>query len=195
MIDIFVNRTGDNDEIESQKVLPGTEILEIDNIPVQTYFKENVLKYYSQGSKHANDAILVVYLLNGPKEEKVRLKIKDVKGINRDILLSRNSTNNDGSPFLYQFVNNIFVESSITMKELDNNIMYIKIPNFDNKNISDEFQSVIDNLDNSKIKGLILDVRNNMGGSSRVCNRIVECLIDKPVIITFNELSALHSCI
>lgn len=177
----FVSRTGDSDDIISQNILPGTEILEIDNIPVQTYFKENVLKYYSQGSKHANEAILVVYLLNGPKEEKIRLKIKDVKGNTRDIILSRNSTYNDGSPFLYQFVNNIFVESSITIKELDNNIIYVKIPNFDNKNIGEEFQSLIDNLDNSKAKGLILDVRNNMGGSSRICNKIVECLIDRPI--------------
>ncbi|MFC1785360.1 S41 family peptidase, partial [Candidatus Neomarinimicrobiota bacterium] len=157
----YILRSGDNDEIEAQNVLPGTEIIEIDNIPVQTYFKENVLKYYSQGSKQANEAILLVYLLNGPQEENIHLKIKDVKGINRDIILARNSTNNDGSPFLYQFVNNIFVENSITTREMDKNILYIKIPNFDSKNISDEFQSVIDNLDNSKVKGLIIDVRNN----------------------------------
>ena len=177
----YVLRSGDNDEIESQNVLPGTEILEIDNIPVQTYFKENVLKYYSQGSKQANEAILAVYLLNGPIEEKIHLKTRDLNGNNMDIILSRNSANKDGSPFLYQFVINLFVENSITTKKLDNNILYIKIPNFNNQNISDEFQSVIDNLDNSKLKGLIIDVRNNMGGSSTVCNKIVECLIDKPI--------------
>jgi hypothetical protein len=177
----YIYRTGDSDEIESQRVFPGTEILEIGNVPIQTYFEENVLKYYSQGSKQANEAILVVYLLNGPKEDKVYLKVKDVNGISRDIVLSRNSTNKDGSPFLYQFVNNIFVENSITTRELDNNILYIKIPNFENENIGDEFQSVIDNLDISKTRGLILDVRNNLGGSSKVCNKIVECLIDKPV--------------
>jgi len=177
----YVFQSGDNDEINSQKVLPGTEILEIDNIPVQTYFKENVLKYYSQGSKQANDAILTVYLLNGPNEEKIRLKIRDLNGNDRDIILSRNSTNKDGSPFLYQFVINLFVENSITTKELDDKILYIKIPNFNNQNISDEFQSVIDNLDNSQVNGLIIDVRNNMGGSSTVCDKIVECLIDKPI--------------
>lgn len=177
----YISRTGDSVEITSQEILPGTEILEIDKTPIQIYFKENILKYYSQGSKQANDAILVVYLLNGPQTEKVNLKIRDVNGIVRNVVLSRNSANKDGSPFLYQFVNNIFVEQTISVSQLENNILYIKIPNFDNRQIGNDFQALIDSIDSSTVNGLIIDVRYNMGGNSNVSDKIVQCLIDKPI--------------
>ena len=170
----YISRTGNSDEITSQKVLPGTEILEIDKTPIQIDFKENILKYYSQGSKQANDAILAVYLLNGPQTEKVNLKIRDVNGIVRYVILSRNSANSDGSPFLYQFINNIFVEQTISVSQLENNILYIKIPNFDSSQIGNDFQALIDSIDRSTVNGLIIDVRYNMGGNSNVEDFAIE---------------------
>jgi len=177
----IISRVGDNDEIKTNRIIPGIEILQVEGTPVRKYFDENVLKYYTQGSKHASDAMLTVYLLNGPNDKKVELTIKDVGGTIKSIELSRNSTNDDGSPFMYQFVHNIFVENSITVNELENDNIYVKIPNFENDEIGDTFQELIDRIDVSRINGMIIDIRNNMGGSSRVCDKIVECLIDEPI--------------
>lgn len=178
----YIKRLGSNEEINKASLVPGTELLEINSLGVQEYFKENVLKYYSQGSKQANNAILTVYLLNGPIEEKIELKIKDLDSNIKNVVLSRNSTNSDGSPFLYEFVSNIFVESSITVNRIKDDILYIKIPNFESEQVGLDFQKLIDNEDFTSVEGMILDVRKNMGGSSKVCNQIVECLIDEPVV-------------
>lgn len=189
----YIKRIGANEEIDKLVLGPGIELLEINGIAVNEYFKENVLKYYSQGSKQANDAILPVYLLNGPVSEKVELKIKDLDSKERNVVLSRKSANSDGDPFLYEFVNNIFVENSITVKKFKESILYVKIPNFENEQIGLEFQELINSEDFTSIQGMILDVRKNMGGSSKVCNQIVECLINEPVIaplMVYPEYSA-----
>jgi carboxyl-terminal processing protease len=62
-----------------------------------------------------------------------------------------------------------------------NGILYINIPNFEHNSIHEDFQKLLDATNFSAVKGLILDVRLNMGGSSSVCNHIVERLINKPV--------------
>ncbi|MCU0644378.1 MAG: hypothetical protein MUC94_08945, partial [bacterium] len=60
----YIIRTGDNEELQGQKVFPGTEILEVDDgMPVMQFFQDNVLKYHTRGPKHADEAVGVFYLL------------------------------------------------------------------------------------------------------------------------------------
>ena len=58
-----------------------------------------VNRYYPRGSTHANDALNVVYLLRGPRDSQVRLKVRDETGNEREAALTRNSTLPDGSSF------------------------------------------------------------------------------------------------
>ena len=178
----FISRTGESYELISERIYPGLEILEIANVPIRKFFNEKILKYYTRGSKQADEAVLVFYLLYGPKEEKVRLKIKDTNGGIRTVELTRNSMGNDSRPFLYRFIENMFTPT-IKSKILEGGIFYIHIPNFQNENkqINLDFEKLIDTLSISKCKGLIVDVRNNLGGSDAIASRIVSCLIDTPV--------------
>ena len=177
----YISRLWENEDIVSQQLAPGTEILEVNNVSTQTFFQDQILKYYTQGTKQANEAILVFYLLHGPKNEKVQLKIKNPGATEKNVKLARNSKDKDGAQFLYTFAYNAFVASTIEVKWFRDNILYINIPSFENDQIANDFQTLIDTVDISRIKGMILDVRNNMGGSDRNSAKVVECLINKPV--------------
>ena len=177
----YISRVGENEDLQSQQITPGTEILKIENQPIRDFFEDQVLKLYTQGSEQATNAILVLYLLYGPKNEKVHLKIKRIDGAETEVALLRNSTCLDGSSFVYPFVYNTFVASTIEVKWFKESILYIKIPSFENEQIAKDFQTLIDTVDISKIKGMILDVRNNMGGSNRNSDKIVKCLIAESV--------------
>ncbi|NQT27306.1 S41 family peptidase [candidate division KSB1 bacterium] len=178
----LIGRVGESDEMKFERIYPGLEILQIDNVPVREFFNDKVLKYYTRGSKQADEAVLIFYILYGPKEEKVRLKIKDTNGSIRTVELSRNSKGKDNRPFLYRFIENVFTPT-IQSKILDDGILYINIPNFqsENQQVYIDFQKLIDTLNVANIKGLIVDVRYNMGGSDAIVSKIVSCLIDTPV--------------
>jgi C-terminal processing protease CtpA/Prc len=177
-----VARTADTEEMEEQRVYPGLEILEIgDHVPVREYFRDQVLRYYTRGSDHANDAVLVVYLLYGPKDEMVQLTVKDTDGTIREVQLARNSTSRSGVPFLYRFLQQNFFAEQIESRMLADDILYVNIPNFSNPLIASSFLKLIENTDMNEVRGLIIDVRQNMGGSNQVSNQVIGSLIGDSV--------------
>ena len=190
----IITRVGESNETASENIYPGLEIMEIgNNIPIQKYFQEKVLRYYSQTTKQADEALLGAYLFMGPASEKIKLKVKDFDGSYRNIELSRNSICSNGQPFMYQFLINFFIANTIETKMLENDILYVNIPNFGNEQIATDFVQLIDNLDINGITGMIIDVRYNMGGNSKICNEILGCLLNneiKSTIMNFPNYSA-----
>lgn len=179
----YIIRTADIEEIKRQKVVPGIEILEVDDgMPVMQFFQDNVLKYHTRGSKRADEALGVFYLLYGPKGTKVQLKVRDTNGKIRTIELTRNATTGNHEPFFYTFVKHIFAKT-IENRILEDNILYVNLPNFEseNKKIRDDFFDLIDKTDLAGIKGMIIDLRYNLGGSHNIIHPIVSCLIDSTV--------------
>jgi carboxyl-terminal processing protease len=71
----------------------------------------------------------------------------------------------------------LFAET-IASRMLDGDVLYVSIPNFENARIEDDFRALIDSTDTGAIKGMIVDVRSNLGGKSTVANGIVGCLIE-----------------
>jgi hypothetical protein len=179
----YVLRVGAADEIEAQRIYPGLEILEVGAaVPVRQYFNEKVLKYYTRGSRQADEAVLVFYLLYGPRGEKVRLKVRDTDGGVREVELTRTSAGRDGKPFMYRFLESLFIPS-IQSRMLADGTCYVNIPNFEARSgrLADDFKKLVDSLDPSSTKGLILDLRFNSGGSGGIAAQIAGCLIDRPV--------------
>ncbi len=173
-----ITRTGGTDEITSQNIHAGAEILEVGNaIPVWDHFEETVLKYQSQGSDQCDQSILTVYLLYGPAGETVDLQIRETDGTVRNITLTRNAFGSGGPPFMYRFVEKLFAET-IDLRVLEGDVIYVSIPNFENPRIEDDFRALIDTIDAAATKGIIIDLRSNLGGKSTVSNGIVSCLIE-----------------
>jgi carboxyl-terminal processing protease len=179
----YVLRAGESDELAAQRIYPGLEILEIgDHVPIRTYFNEEVLRFYTRGSKQADEAVLVFYLLYGPREEKVRLQVRDTDGGVRNVLLTRNSSGKDGAPFMVRFLESLFAPS-IQSRMLADGVCYVNVPNFEGRNtrLADDFRKLVDSLDPALTRGLILDLRYNSGGSGGIAAQIAGCLIDRAV--------------
>lgn len=177
----LITRAGDTDEIDAQRIVPGLEIVEIEGVAARSYFEQNVLKYYSRGSKQADEAVLTIYLFYGPQGEPVGFKVRDVNGAVRDVSLARSSVERSGRPFMYRFVHDMMVAQTIETKTLDAGVVYVRIPNFEDDRVRADFETMIDTLDPSGITGMIVDLRYNLGGNSTICNGIVACLIDDTV--------------
>jgi C-terminal processing protease CtpA/Prc len=177
-----IARAGETDELKNQGIYPGMEIIEIgNNMPVKTYFQDTVLRYYTRGSKQADEGINIWYFLRGPKGSKIPLKIKDTDGKVRNVTLTRDSTDNKGNPFQYRFVQWNMIDPALESKTLPDGILYIKVSHFNDQELEKTFFNLIDNLDPLAIKGMIIDIRYNLGGRSDICENMIKCLIDQSV--------------
>ena len=178
-----VVRVGNTDEMKAQRICPGLEILETgDNIPMREYLRENVLRFYSYGTTQAEESIGLIRIFSGPKNSKIALRVKDPDGSLRNVTLTRNSLENDGSSFQWQWVRWFMFDPVIETRMIQPDIWYVRISNFGSQNVIDEFHKAFDTLDLTTINGIILDIRYNSGGSSSYAYNIVSSLTDKPLM-------------
>lgn len=175
-----VARVGEIEENKNQNIYPGLEILEVDsNFPIETYFKENVLKYNTKGSP-LGDQSLVWSIFIGQRGSKLSLKVKDLDGTIRNVTVTRNGIAT-AKPFIPRFAMWNGFEKNIEAKLLPGSIQYVRIPNFRNEGMVNEFQAMIENLDLDKTKGMIIDLRYNSGGNDRFAKQMISCLIEKSI--------------
>ncbi len=71
---------------------------------------------------------------------------------------------------------------SVRSQIIDNNIGYIRIISFD-RQTADDFKNQLEELQNKKIKGLIIDLRNNPGGLLDQCTQITDILMGEGTIV------------
>jgi carboxyl-terminal processing protease len=108
-----------------------------------------------------------VRLLRGPKGTKVTLYIER-PGIKN--LLK------------FDLVRDNIKLKTVAYEMLDKNIGYIKITSFDSYT-SDEFNKAITDLKKKGVKGLILDLRNNPGGSLYESVKVADQILGKGLVV------------
>lgn len=177
----LITRVGKTNEMKMQNVFPGLEILEVNSQDIQKYFEDNVLRYNRRGTKQADEAINLWYLLQGKENSKVKVKVQELNGVIRKIELTRNSKLSDGNKFYCKMFNWYMVDPVLESKILPNGNLYVKISNFENENLVPQFKKLIQDIDESVINGMIIDLRHNPGGESSIAESIISILIDKPI--------------
>lgn len=112
-----------------------------------------------------------VKILRGPKGTSVTIKIKKKKNDKiQDVTLIRD----------------IIHLKSVSGDLLDNNIGYVKLVQFQDRS-SQELDSTIEDIEKNsdgKMKGLILDLRNNPGGLLTQAVEVVDLFIDEGIIVS-----------
>jgi carboxyl-terminal processing protease len=178
----IVARIADTEEIKKQKIFPGLEVLEIgEHVPVRNYLKENVLRFNSWGTPQADETIALIGILSGPQNSQEQLTVKDPDGAVREVSLTRNSKDTDGTAFQWRWVRWYMIDPVIETRVIQSDIYYIKISNFGSEKVVQEFQKTFDRMDFTGIQGIILDVRYNPGGNSTYAYRLVSFLTDQPL--------------
>jgi len=114
------------------------------------------------------------------KESDVEQMFADFTGDSITMKLYRPSTK---ALFVKTVQKETIVEINATSKVIDNEIGYIKLESFDD-DIAKDFKALYSKLAAKEIKGLIIDVRDNFGGSLNQVVEICDFLLPKCTIVS-----------
>ncbi len=170
---IVVSGTGKS----SQDIIPlGSIILEVDSLPVYDYLKKSIYPYFSSSSSQKQKIVGTRNLLMGIKGTNTFIKYKTPEGTTKRVLLTRGNCNDQ---WVYKMSRQHFY------KHVDSaNISILKINSFSNQSIIDSLNKYLSQL--KKSYGIILDIRNNTGGSSLIAKDIAAFFISDSIITGSN---------
>jgi carboxyl-terminal processing protease len=175
---VLITRVGDNEEVRARAVRAGLEVTAVDGVPVRRFLADHALRYYRGGTAQWGNAFGLVGLLDGPRGSTVRLAVRELAGTEREVTLTRNATLSDGTVF----VNRIRDFSTLVeTRMVDGDIAYVRLATFEDEKVVSEFAAALERLDLPKLRGLILDVRYNIGGESSVGYGVIAHLTDIPL--------------
>jgi carboxyl-terminal processing protease len=173
-------RTGDTDEIRAQAIRPGMELVAVGNgVPARQWLQENALRFYPGSTTQNGEALGMFLFLRGPKGTPVKLTLDDATGTARAVTLSRNSRNRDDTVFRMRVRD---FSPLIESKMMDGGIAYLRLSTFDDERVVGEVNDTLDRLDLGELRGMILDLRYNIGGDDSYAYPIVSRLVDHPVL-------------
>lgn len=184
-----------------EQIKPGTEILAINKIPVSSYikryqnlissdgynttFKDYFLKdiffnFYTAEKGILDSVSLETTYNNVNKSYFLKRESKDKKEIKKDKELQKKTTEKKINDYVAATTS---YNRNFKFLDKDSSIAYIKIKSF-SKNFSDKFyKEAFSKIKNSKSKYLILDIRNNYGGSLYEINNLYSYLSPEPFIL------------
>ena len=149
------------------KIAVGDEIVAIDNCDIAIYANKYIFPFISSSTTQDRNLRAYTYdLFLGENDTPVHLKIKHSKNQSVDTLtISRKLAQiNDFKEYEYQ--------------KLENNIGYLKINTFYSANYKTIFDSIYSEILNTN--SLIIDLRENGGGSGEQANYILSHFLQKP---------------
>ena len=156
-----------SDSLKKTGVVPGLEILKIDSVPVIAYADKNVKPYQSSSTPQEMQIREFYYsLLSGPKKKPITFEFKDRKGNIFTRVVTRNGYHD------VKYGNSVVYENI-------GGIGYLQVNEFENNSVNKQVDSLFKN-EIVKTRGLIIDVRENGGGSSYIGYNIIAKLTDKP---------------
>jgi C-terminal processing protease CtpA/Prc len=159
-----------SDSIQSLGIKKGMEILTIDNIEVHQYAGKYVAPYMTASTpQDLSYQTYGLFLLNGSIISPAVIKTKDFDGTTKEFSIHR-------KPWLRE--EDVFRGEAMAYKELENNIGYLKINMFTGgESFKTKFDSIYTKILHTE--GLIIDVRNNFGGSTQIGHYVLKHLTNE----------------
>lgn len=158
-------------EIREAKLTLGMEITHVDGRPVPEILAKDLYPHLFASTQHALDLEAYPSLLKGPARSVASVRIRDLKGDSRTVKLTRTKTLLDSRFWAGR--------GGRKAGKLAGGIFYVPLDSFASRSVVGQFDKLFDQV--SKSKGLILDMRSNSGGNSRIGYEIISYLTDKPL--------------
>jgi carboxyl-terminal processing protease len=156
-----------NDTLVSNNIAIGDEILEINNLNAIEYGRKFIMPYESASTiQDLNNRTFHYAFFYGKINDPIELKIKKKDNSVFTTTISRKLKSN-------------YKKQSFDLKITKDNIAHLIINDFENQNYRKLFDSLYVTI--LKSKALIIDIRNNGGGSGNQGYYILSHLIDKKV--------------
>ena len=172
-------------------VKPYSKVLRINDIEIGEYIETKLFPYcWHEKPDSAYDYLnfLIRWVENGRD-----LKIETDNGtfIAERVFGDTNPNYTGGyAPSCAEFVNEIYSSASHTIKSTADDIVYIKIPNFYNDLLPEQFAVNVGKI--KDCKGFIIDLRDNGGGGTNNSNPIARYFFDEPVINYAKDRKMIH---
>jgi len=152
----------------------GSEIIEVNGKPTQKYMDENVAPYISSSTDYITKDWSTSGLLRGLEGEKYLVKIKRPDKKIVQLTLTHKFT--EEKEVFPSFEPN---KQLLDFKWINTSIAYIALNSFEDEKIDSLFIGLLPEL--YKAKGLIIDLRFNGGGSSKIGTEILKYLTNDTV--------------
>jgi C-terminal processing protease CtpA/Prc len=178
-----VTDVADTPEMRSTGVTPGMELAAVNGVPVDQILKEKIYPYVAASSPQGREDAACWQLLMGETGGKLSATFRDLQGKTRTVELSCDLSDHRGAAKWLR-------RPPVEFRPLANGIAYVALNNFGNDEVPKQFDAHFDDILNSK--GLILDVRENGGGSDYNGYAIIARLIDKPITQALKSLSRVY---
>ncbi|SHF37547.1 S41 family peptidase [Chryseobacterium vrystaatense] len=154
-----------------EKEIPlGSEIIKVNGLSVDEYQEKFVKPYISSSTVSYLNFRAGMNLLEGVKGDVYDIEIKTPGGALKKLHLIHSKT--DETAVNPEPLPN---QSLFEFKWLKDNMAYVKISTFENSSVVKDFESKLPEL--KKAKGIVLDIRNNGGGSSKNSKNIAKYFI------------------
>ncbi|TQK06870.1 S41 family peptidase [Herbaspirillum sp. SJZ107] len=157
--------------LQARGIVPGTEVLEVDGQPVTEYAMRELAPYASASTPQDLERRIYTYsFLSGPVDVAPRVRFRTAAGKNFETTLRRLTLETydkavpDTPPFVF--------------KTLPGNVAYVALNSFGDDRAADAFLAAFDRIAASS--ALVIDLRNNSGGSSNVGYRVLATLAGQP---------------
>ena len=111
--------------------------------------------------------------------DEVALKIRGEAGTNVELLIHREGQEDK----TFTITRNIINVQTVADKMLNDNVGYIRITSFSEKT-GEEFKNAMKDLESKKMRGFVLDLRQNPGGVITSCVEIAKEIVPKGPIVS-----------
>lgn len=168
-----------------KKEIPiGTEIISVNGIKTQKYIYVYVTPYISSSTDYIRQDLAVSNMLEGYVGTKYELELKLPNGKVKSVTITHSRTKEkELFPVLEK-------NELLSVKWYDTNIAYVGLNSFSDWEVSSTFTERIPQL--KKAKALIIDLRKNGGGNSRIGKVILHHLTNDTIFYGPKTQSRLH---
>lgn len=164
-----------NTAAKTKELIPiGSEITEVNGLSTQEYIRQYVRPYISQSASYITDDWGVDYLLDGFLGDSIRIAYKKPNSKQSHPLWLKREVKQEVT-WLNTSANTIF-----QLTWLPGDIAKVDLNSFGNRKIVDTFITALPEL--KKAKGIIIDLRQNGGGSSSHSASILSYFTDSLTI-------------
>lgn len=178
---VYITRVGGE---EMTKTIPlGTEIIEVNNLPVKQYLEESVFPYISASTEQALWYFGVPEMFRGlvdvpqPYQWDVKFKKPDGTFFKMTLTLTKQPIEYEGK----SYPKSPDYSKEVDFRWLDNKIAYVALNTFAKESAVTNFKSLIPEL--KKANSVILDIRFNQGGNTNIGAEILSYFTDAETLV------------
>ena len=173
----------------------GSEIIKVNGLPLKEYMVKNVFPYISASTETYKWLLGASKLTYGLKTEPITLTFKKLCGDTMSITFKRDGESTRYDRFendKHKFVNvNSKYTQNLNLEFTKDSIAILEYNSFGSENFKLRFEKLLPQI--YKAKGLIINLRNNMGGRTDVATHLLQYVIKDYEYLNFGAQTKIHN--